>query len=168
MPDMFQTTPAEDFKTLNRYCVQYMQQNIPSHYAVPAILTLILDLAKVCVLIGKPEGIIQTTSPLYTERETNERTFRDMTDETVQELTQLPRYQAYAKIIDDIQDRQIVRTHRIETLPLPAKQSMETEVHAIANGHTLCKDRNAIEKEIRARQSRWRGGHGSPRTRERE
>jgi hypothetical protein len=33
---------------------------------------------------------------------------------------------------------------------------------AIANGHTLGKDRDAIEEEIRSRQSRWQDGGQSP------
>ena len=39
---------------------------------------------------------------------------------------------------------------------------------AIANGHTLGKDRDKIEEEIRARQSRWQRGTTPPETKEQE
>jgi hypothetical protein len=82
-----------------------------------------------------------------------------------QELVNLPRFQAYAKLIDERQGRQIVRTHQMQTLPLPAMKSPEMEAQAIANGYTLCKKRDDIEAEIRERQSRWGRGPEPPSTR---
>ena len=85
-----------------------------------------------------------------------------MTNEMAQELGKLPRFQAYVKIIDEVQDEQIVNTHRIKTNPLPKITNTYMVDQAMANGHTLGKDRDAIEEEIQERQSRWLRGASSP------
>jgi hypothetical protein len=79
----------------------------------------------------------------------------DMSDEMAQELSQLPRFTAYAKIIDD----KTVSTHKMQTLPLP-NVNQEPVAQAITNGHNASKDREAIEAEIKERQDRWRPGSG--------
>jgi hypothetical protein len=83
------------------------------------------------------------------------------------ELSRLPRFTAYAKIIQEENDRQTVKTHKIETHPLPAIINFVGEWQAIANSQSLWKTRDAIEEEIRARQSRWQGGSNPPTDRER-
>jgi hypothetical protein len=119
------------------------------------------DFVRFCRLISLPENHIKVASGQYIERQVNTYTTQEMTNQMAQELVKLPLFQAYTKIIDQSQGKQIVRTHRIQTHPLPAIQSMETEEYAIANGHKLGKKREDIEAEIRERQNRW-GRGGSP------
>jgi hypothetical protein len=105
---------------------------------------------------------VKTASSRYDESLRVERPQHDLVTDMELELSRLPRYQAYAKIIDDIQDKQIVRTHRIQTHPLPKITNPDMVDRAITNGHTLCKDRDAIEDEIRERQNRWGRGSEPP------
>jgi hypothetical protein len=111
---------------------------------------------------------IKIPSGKYDESLRVERPQHDLVTDTVLAMTRLPRYQANVKIIDENKDTQIVRTRQIQTYPLPKINNTDMVAQAITNGHTLCKKREDIEAEIRERQSRWRGGSGSPRTRERE
>ena len=77
-------------------------------------------------------------------------------------LSNLPRYEAYAKLIGEVQGKQIVRTHSLQTHPLPKITNTDMVAQAIANGHTLCQTREAIDDEIRTRQSRWGPGGNNP------
>jgi hypothetical protein len=106
------------------------------------------------------EEPVKIASNRYEETLRVERPQHDLVTDMELELSRLPRYQAYAKIIDESQDRQLVRTHRIQTHPLPERTNMNMEAQAIAKGHLLGKKRDAIEEEIRERQSRWRPGAG--------
>jgi len=114
------------------------------------------------------EDPIKIPSGRYVETLRVERTQQDLNNEMANELSNLPRYQAYVKLIDESGGKQIVRTHRMQTHPLPAITDPNGEVQALTNGHSLCKTRIDIEAEIRERQSRWNRGSGPPRGRERE
>ena len=86
------------------------------------------------------------------------RPVHDMTDEMAQELANLPRFTAYAKVIQENKGEQTVWKGKIKTLPLPPwQESPEIESHVIESGHNFCKERTQIEEEIRQRQERWRG-----------
>jgi hypothetical protein len=130
------------------------------------IITMIDDLIDFCNLLSQPENHMKVATGNYVEKPYHVRQFHDMSDEMTQELTKLPRFQAYTKLIDESQKKQVVRTHRIETHPLPKITNTNMEAQAITNGHTLGKERDAIDEEIRTRQSRWQGG-SSPSTRRR-
>ena len=111
---------------------------------------------------------INLPSGKYDESLRVERPQHDLVTDMELELSRLPRYEAYAKIIDDIQDKQIVCPHRMQTHPLPEITNPDMVDHAIANGHTLGKKREEIEAAIRQRQNRWRGGSGPSTRRRRE
>jgi hypothetical protein len=113
--------------------------------------------------VALDEKPVYVQSGDYDEAPKRERTQAEMVDIMSRELSNLPRYEAYAKLIDEVQNKQIVRTHSLQTHPLPEITKTETYQRAIANGHTLCHTRQAIDNEIRTRQSRWgRGGNNPP------
>jgi hypothetical protein len=105
---------------------------------------------------------IKIPSGKYDESLRVERPQHDLVTDMVVELTRLPRFTAYAKIMQEENDEQTVKTQKIQTHPLPAIQNPNGELQAIANAHTLCKGRDDIEVEIRGRQNRWRGGSNPP------
>jgi hypothetical protein len=108
--------------------------------------------------VALDEKPVYVQSGDYDEAPRRERTQAEMVDSMSRELSNLPRYQAYVKLIDEVQNKQIVRIHALQTHPLPAKTNTDMVAQAIANGHTLCQTREAIDDEIRTRQRRW--GHG--------
>jgi hypothetical protein len=55
----------------------------------------------------------------YVKKQVNTRTFRDMEDEAAQELIKLPRYIAYAKVIQEQEGEQVVIGRKIKTSELP-------------------------------------------------
>jgi hypothetical protein len=81
-----------------------------------------------------------------------------MTDEMAQELSNLPRYYAYAKIIEEKDGKQTVWKGKIQTYMLPdALPTAEKDTRlVIKNGHQWSMKRTAVEEEIRARQEPWR------------
>src|SRR5687768_15803774 len=90
-----------------------------SRKSSPHIFTGIDEMFDFFNLLSKPENHIKVPSGQYVEKHVNVRPVHDMTNEMAQELGKLPRFQAYTKIIDESQNEQIVRTHRIRTEPLP-------------------------------------------------
>jgi hypothetical protein len=93
----------------------------------------------------------------YDETLKVERTQQDLVNEMAQELSNLPQYTAYAKLIDEQNGVQRVLKHKIQTFPLPpAVRGAEIETSLIEKSHVLCKERELIEGEIRERQDRWR------------
>jgi len=112
------------------------------------------------------EKPLKVASGNYTESLRVERPQHDLVTDMVLELSRLPRYTAYAKFVEETNNIQFTRTHKIHTLPLPPVKNPNAEAQAVANGHTLCLERDHIEAEIRERQNRWgRGGSPPPQTR---
>ena len=71
-----------------------------------------------------------------------------------QELTNLPRFTAYAKIIEEKDGEQKVKTAKIQTYPLPEilERAERDLTMVIGNGYARSKKRSEIEVEIRERQ----------------
>jgi hypothetical protein len=100
---------------------------------------------------------VKVPSGKYTETLIVERTQQDLINEMAMELASLPQYTAYAKLIAEQNGVQQVLKHKIQTLPLPqALRGAEIEHALLEKSHALCKERDAIEAEIRERQERWR------------
>jgi hypothetical protein len=129
------------------------------------IITAIDDLIAFCNLLAQPENHIKVATGQYVERPSHIRQVHDMSDEMAQGLTKLPRYQAYTKLIDESQGNQVVRTHQIQTHPLPEITNNNMVDQAIANAHQAGKKREEIEAEIRERQNRGGRGGSAPQTR---
>ena len=105
---------------------------------------------------------IKIPSGKYVETLRVERTQQDLNNEMANALSNLPRFQAYTKIIHESNGQQSVNTHRMQTRSLPAAKNPGAELQAITNAHTLCKTRDDIETEIRERQNRWGRGSAPP------
>jgi hypothetical protein len=87
------TSSLSDFqrKSLRETCFELLLGN--------EYLELTVRLAEVSLLLCLPENMIQISAPQYVNRETNERTIRDMTDEAARELGRLPRFHAYYTLL---------------------------------------------------------------------
>jgi hypothetical protein len=115
---------------------------------------------------GLEKNPVKVPSGKYEEKLKVERTQADLIAEMSQELANLPRFTAYAKVIEEKEGAQTVWRGKIKTLPLPPWQETpirhdesfpEIESHVTECGHKFCKERVQIEEEIRQRQEKWRG-----------
>jgi hypothetical protein len=109
---------------------------------------------------------VKVPSGKYDETPKRERTQAEMIDVMAQELTNLLRFTAYAKIIQEKGGGQTVWKGPITMLTLPPHQEPpivegekqpEIASDVIKKGHSFCKERTQIEEEIRQRQEWWRG-----------
>jgi hypothetical protein len=98
---------------------------------------------------------VKVPSGVYDQSLKFERTQQDLINEKAIELSNLPRFSAYAKVLFEKENRQTVWTGKIHTNPLPAeKNNLEDE--AIRNGYSISRKRSEIEEQIRQRQDKWR------------
>jgi hypothetical protein len=123
----------------------------------PTVLKVIDEFVQFCQRLSQPENHIKKPSGQYLEIEVNSRTFADMALEMSWELaTQLPRYTAYAKLIQAHHGEQRVSCHKLKTSPLPPPTHGQENARLLARHNTLSegmiKARDAIEEEIRQRQ----------------
>jgi hypothetical protein len=128
-------------------------------------LIFVTELDEFCHLLQKPENHIKVPSGQYVEKPVHVRPVHDMTNEMAQELTNLPRFTAYAKVIQENNREQKVIKRKIKTKesPRPSVQLgdlfqfiSQIERNAVDFGYV--KPRKQIEEEIRRRQERWREG----------
>jgi hypothetical protein len=120
------------------------------------------------VVLERDPVLIPSTK--YDEEPTREKTQGEMIDIMARELAHLPRFTAYAKIIDEREGKQVVVKQKIETYPLgslshrayadefPESVRSFIEQNTIRVGYAIARD--AIEEEIQKRQEKWRRGYG--------
>jgi hypothetical protein len=101
---------------------------------------------------------VKVPSGKYDESLRVERPQHDLVTDMVLELTRLPRFTAYAKIIQEEKNKQTVKIYKMQTHPLPDIKNSNGELQAIANAQRLCKTRDQIDEEIRTRQRKWQDG----------
>lgn len=124
-------------------------------------------LEKMCQLLALPENHILVASGQYVEKPVNIATTQEMINQAVQALTDLPRYTAYAKTIQEQDGRQEVWKGRITTSTPPAKVNnldIEDQITQITR-EKCCKPRSEIAREIMGRRLQWRstgGGDDAP------
>jgi hypothetical protein len=104
---------------------------------------------------------VKVPSGHYDESLKFERTQQDLVNEKAIELTNLPRFSAYTKVLFEKDNKQTVWTGKIQTKPL-SQVTSDLEAAAIAQGHEICKLRFKIESEIRERQEKWRSVPQTP------
>jgi hypothetical protein len=98
------------------------------------------------------------------DKEVSTRTHADMNVEMAQELPVLPRFTAYARLIEEKDGQQRVLKEKIKTIALPkitegAREEAGKRRKVIEeNSGRYLKKREVIEEEIRMRQERWTGG----------
>jgi len=100
-------------------------------------------------------AVAQTRTDALIEKQVHVRPVHDMTDEMAQELINLPRFTAYAKIIEEKGGEQRVWKGKIQTRPL-YKETHNSNRVAIDNASVWSLKREAVEAEIRQRQEKWR------------
>lgn len=82
-------------------------------------IEVINQFAQFCALLSRPENHILVPSGQYIEKKVQTRTASDMNADMAQELTNLPKYTAYAKIHQERGGGQEVAKLRIETIYQP-------------------------------------------------
>jgi hypothetical protein len=121
-------------------------------------------LAEVCYLLTKPENYIKVSSSQQRAKQKQKRTIADMINEMAQELSNLPRFTAYAKSLQEKDGQQRVIKKKSQTIALPRmskeanEQTGKRRKVIEENSRRYVKSRNVIEEEIRERQERWSGG----------
>jgi hypothetical protein len=124
-------------------------------------------LASACYALIDPKNHIKIRDESI-EREPGKRAISDMINEMAQELANLPRYTAYAKVLQEKNGVQSVVKEKVQTLrfdvpkPEPKAKAQLCELFLdLAAKNSLeagyYKSRNDIEKEIRQRQQSGRG-----------
>lgn len=85
-------------------------------------------------------------------------------NDIMQELTNLPRFTAYAKVFQEQDGKQTVLRRKIQTRPLPLSiqpaEGMADLARRKAIQRGFCRERRHIADEIRTRQEHWRGAGG--------
>ena len=155
-------TPAER-EALKQACLKHMSTTWGQSH-VRNLLQTHNDFIDFCYLIQEPENHIKIASGQYVEKQVHVRQVHDMSDEMAQELVNVPRFTAYAKVIEEKDGKQSVWKGKITTLPLPDQLSSAEEDAALVLdfGHQASKKREEIEAEIRQRQEKWRSNGSSP------
>jgi hypothetical protein len=152
------TLTGDEIKTIKVFCYDELLEGIKIGRNNPVIFQIVEELKEFCQLLSRPENHIKVASGQYVEKQVHVRPVHDMTDEMAQELINLPRYTAYAKVIEEKDGKQNVWSGKIETFGLPkdSPKAEENIAFAIEIGHGVSKKRGEIEEEIRQRQEKWR------------
>lgn len=152
---------GSEIQSLNAACWNEISRYQPAYEMVKVIEKFV----EFCELLARPENHIKVPSRRYVEREVNTRTVADMTNEMAQELANLPRYTAYAKVVAETDGEERVIRTKIRTLKLRELPEGELAERAGEGGRSVIeqnslrylKKRTEIEEEIRQRRERWRG-----------
>jgi hypothetical protein len=91
-------------------CRTLIEADMQAGLTVKTFFQIIDDIVEFCYLLRKPENHIKIASGQYVEKQVHVRQVHDMADEMAQELTNLPRFTAYAKIIEEKDGEQKVKT----------------------------------------------------------
>jgi hypothetical protein len=119
-------------------------------------------------LLTHPDNQVRTLSAQYKEIRVPSRSRRDMWDEMAEELSRLPFYTAYVKVLQLGSEQsgfiQKMRTVALPPLPQGTTEKLRVDLRrkfAVDRTHVrYCRERGAIEEEIRQRQERWRRPEG--------
>jgi hypothetical protein len=124
------------------------------------------DLKQVCLVLEKPENHVRVRSNQQVLRSVPSRTVADMVNEMAGELTNLPRYTAYAKRIGEADGKQAIWKGRIETLQVTYRPGVLNpglidarrckQYYIAATTRPYLKDRASIEEVMLYRQECWR------------
>ena len=137
MPDHLlpQVLKADERKELLQTChfdIMHDEEGVEDPWGIRA-LDIVEDIARFCYLLSLPENLITVPGGRYVKKKKNARAVRDMIDEMMQELTELPRYTAYAKVIEERSGAQIVRKQKIGTMKPPPKPSWADPIDECLN-----------------------------------
>ena len=125
---------------------------------------LLLVLRSMPATLARDPVLIPSTK--YDEEPKREKTQGEMITIMAQTLADLPRFTAYAKIIDEKAGKQVVVKRKIATYPMGSLSEREyaeefpesvrtfIEQNTIRSGYAIARDE--IAEEIRKRQEKWR------------
>src|SRR5215213_8499090 len=155
-PRVFNDTERKNIKDV-------CYRELLSHNSSEAF-TKIKECIEFCQLLQDPENHIKVPSGQYVEKPVSIRTVADMTNAMVQDLCELPRYTAYAKVLQETEGEQEVWKGKIKTNPMLPLPTGEMATHFVGieariiehTRQTCCRSRIEIEEEIRARRNSWR------------
>ena len=123
------------------------------------ILATIDEVIHFCRLLSQPENHVKGVTAQYVETEVNSYTTQEMNNQMAQELIDLPRFTAYAKVVQEVNDTQIVRKAKIQTARLKKPQGL-IDVGTVATDNAIAvgilQKRSDVDKEIAERQAQWR------------
>jgi hypothetical protein len=119
---------ASEIDTIKKLCYKELCEGQPKDIDTNRMLLVINDLIEFCNLLTKPENHVKVRSGQYVEKLVHVRPVHDMTDEMAQELANLPRFTAYAKVIQEQGGRQAVIKHKMQTLKLPKSELDEEDL----------------------------------------
>ena len=127
-----------------------------------------------CFRIGShtlAEAPIKLQSGKYEEAPKREKTQAEMIDEMMLGLANIPRFSAYAKVIQEKERVQEVLKRKIETFPLaeipqrylsdPTYQTLRASIEHNMIRARNCHARADIEEDLRRRRERWQRGRPS-------
>ena len=156
---------ASEIDTIKKLCYKELCEGQPKDIDTNRMLRVISDLVEFCNLLSKPENHVKVQSGQYVEKPVHVRPVHDLTDEMAQEFSNLPRFTAYAKIIQDQGGRQMVSKCKMQTLKLTKSELGEEDLTHLPEMIDMLigvskhyKRRTQIEEEIRQRLEKWRKG----------
>jgi hypothetical protein len=148
----------EQIDALKKACVLFLEGKFSN---IQTVFRVLEDFVLFCRLLCIPENHVRTQSGQYTERELPARSILDMRNEMEQELKNLPRYQAWVKVIQNREGEEITLTSRIVTREFIGAESRYgyDEILGYIKGSNakdeLIRHRSDIEAEILKRQEQW-------------
>ena len=109
---------------------------------------------------------MKLTSGKFDETPKREHTQTEMIDVMTQELINLPRFTAYAKVIEEKGGGQAITKSKIKTLSLSRLREewdkfiefRKQRIEAYTNDSGCVRRRDEIEEEIKQRLEKWRKG----------
>jgi hypothetical protein len=122
------------------------------------VFKVTLEISELCQLLSQPENHVKVPSGVYKEVAVHVASTQEMVNQAVQALTELPRYTAMAKVIEERGGEQRVWKGHVLTQDLPRDTyGAGIEEHIIEQTGERCyRSRDAIEKEIATRRTSWR------------
>ena len=120
-------------------------------------LTVLNDFVRFCDLLARPENHVQVPSTQYIETQVNTYCTQEMINQAAKEITRLPRGAAYATLLQEVNDTQIVRIVKIQTARIAEAKTLTgageiVKKNAIRAG--ILRKRSDIDNEIIMRQAR--------------
>ena len=115
------------------------------------------EILELCQLLTEPDNHVNVASGVYREVAVNVSTTQEMINQAIQNLTELPRYTAMAKVIAEGEDGEEVRKARIKTAAVPAPRfssNLERKIAYFSNDKVGTK-RDVVVREIRERCAVW-------------
>jgi hypothetical protein len=144
-----------ELKALKEACRNELYRTDKRDWDVNAVLKVIEEFVKFCLLLTKPENLLKTrTGQLVTHR-----TVSDMEAEASLELVNLDPYTAEAKLIRDGKQGEVrIKTRKLDE-PLWKGKELENLMSQIKDNMErleYVRKRSDIEREIMQRQEKWR------------